>query len=1134
MRSGSRRSPASIASFKKKQLCLVIAALLAPALSLAAPVIGNGGVTSGSATIVQTGAVTNINQSTTKASINWQSFSTKPTETVNFNQPGASSITLNRVIGNEKSVLEGALNATGQVFLVNSNGVLFAKGSTVNTGGFVASTLNLTDADFNAGNYVFKASGGTGSVINMGTLTARDGGYVALLGNTVSNQGVISATKGTVAMNAGDRITLNFNGDSLLSVTLDEGTLNALVENKQAIYADGGRVILTAKAADELLAAQVNNTGVIQARTIDDLKGSIELYAHGGTTHVDGTLDSSAPTAGDGGAIETSGDHVKIADSAVVTTKATYGKTGSWLIDPTDFTIAASGGDITGTLLSKLLGKNNITFSTSDGTSGTSGNLYVNDAISWDAATSLSLTAANNLYVNSAISGQYSAYSSATPTVKAGLALTAGNDIDVNNAITLSNAALTMTYGNAYNIRTKASYSGTTTNANGKLVAQTDTSGGVYGSITFKGGFGSGDALSINGNAYTLIYSMSQLDHIDGMDAVTGKYYNTVTKAYDIPASKVVTTTEWGNSYDTTYYYDPATGQYDLTSVYLTPGFYALAQTLDASGTTYTAPVVAALSGTLAGLGHSVSNLTINDASSDYVGLIGQATTGSVLRDIGVVNASVTTQRIVSPSDTGAWVGALVGYDSGTVTHTYSTGSVTGQGGGLIGYAEYAVISDSYSDASVSPGIGWGGGLIGYASASSVQRSHATGKVSGHGGGLIGEALYGIAIANSYATGAVGADLLANGTGGLVGYVMTSTDYDSSIVNSFALGNVIGESHLGGLVGKIDGSADMTIDNAYATGNVTASASTAYYGAGVGGLIGTVGLSGDAKLTISNSHASGNVTVLGTGVQYAGGLIGVVGRTGTIIANSYAEGNVTAPHTAYVGGLIGSATNTTVTHSHATGNVVGAMDVSGSGGVGGLAGFFDEGTIDDSYASGTVTGNATNQGARTVGGLVGDAPFTTVSNSYWNADSNSDGGYQVVPSDGSKGLTRDQFSDISNYLDGSIGQVLADRATAAEAATRQAARQAQEAADARQAHVADAGQHADGLVQQALQQGVVVLPSLAALANPVPAIDGHIVFADSRSFSADIKSITVDGVRFDLDDTEPVPPAPDRDERRTR
>ena len=266
---------------KKKDISLALALLwfwgLLAGPALAAPT--GGVVTSGTAAINQSGNITNINQSTNKASINWQTFSIKPAETVNFNQPSIYAITLNRVIGNESSVIQGALNAKGRVFLINSNGVLFTKGSSVNTAGFLASTLNITDADFNAGNYVFNANGSLGSVVNQGTITANNGGYVALLGNTVSNQGVIAATKGTVALASGDKITLNFNGDSLLNVTIDEGTLNALVENKQAIYADGGTVILTAKAADDLLSAQVNNSGLIQARTIDDLKGNIQALS---------------------------------------------------------------------------------------------------------------------------------------------------------------------------------------------------------------------------------------------------------------------------------------------------------------------------------------------------------------------------------------------------------------------------------------------------------------------------------------------------------------------------------------------------------------------------------------------------------------------------------------------------------------------------------------------------------------------------------------------------------------------------------------------------------------------------------------------------------------------------------------
>src|SRR5215510_9359753 len=270
----------------------VAALLIAQRTALAGPV--GGSVVEGSAGISQSGSVTNVNQSTNKAIINWQSFSIGAKETVNFNQPGSSSVTLNRVIGNETSVISGALNANGQVFLVNSAGVLFSKGAQVNVGGLVASTLDISNSDFMAGKYRFSGTSAA-SVVNQGNIRAHGGGYIALLGRIVSNDGVINARLGTVAMASGEKITLNFGGNSLVDVTIDKGTLNALVENKRAIRADGGQVIMTAKAADAVLSAQVNNSGIVQARTVAALKGgsgatatarkgSIKLLADGGTT----------------------------------------------------------------------------------------------------------------------------------------------------------------------------------------------------------------------------------------------------------------------------------------------------------------------------------------------------------------------------------------------------------------------------------------------------------------------------------------------------------------------------------------------------------------------------------------------------------------------------------------------------------------------------------------------------------------------------------------------------------------------------------------------------------------------------------------------------------------------------------
>jgi len=274
-----------------------------------------GVVVHGQAGISQAGSLTTISQASDKAVINWQSFSIGRGETVTFNQPSVSSVTLNRVIGNEQSVISGALNANGQVFLVNSNGIVFNRGAQVNVGGLVASTLDISDANFMAGRYRFEGSS-QAAVINRGHIRASNGGYIALLGKTVSNDGVISATLGTVAMASGRKITLNFEGNSLIDVTIDEGTLNALVENKRAIKADGGRVILTAKAADALLSAQVNNSGVIQARSMSALKGghgasgsqgvrigTIKLSASGGSVTSTGRIVASAKKGGNGGSV---------------------------------------------------------------------------------------------------------------------------------------------------------------------------------------------------------------------------------------------------------------------------------------------------------------------------------------------------------------------------------------------------------------------------------------------------------------------------------------------------------------------------------------------------------------------------------------------------------------------------------------------------------------------------------------------------------------------------------------------------------------------------------------------------------------------------------------------------------------
>lgn len=963
-----------------------VAALLAPPRALANPT--GGVVVDGAATISSAGAVTNVTQSTNRAIINWQGFSIGVGETVNFLQPTAMSVTLNRVVGNEQSIIAGALNANGKVFIINSNGIMFTRDAQVNVGGLVASTLDISNSNFMAGNYTFSGSSAA-SVVNKGTINAVDGGYVALLGKAVANEGTINAKLGTIALASGDAITLNFSGDSLLDVTIDKGTYDALVENKGLIKADGGNVVMTAKAADAVLSAQVNNSGIIQARTLADLTGGssstgsvkigkIKLLAFGGTTKVSGRLDASAPNGGKGGTIETSGNKVTIDDSAAVTTASSTGETGSWIIDPDGFTIG-TGGDITGTLLGSLLASNNITlWSTSGG--GTDGNIYVNSAVSWSGNTILTLNATNNIYVNAPIT--------ATGT-SAGLVLNYGNYASAGSA----------TAGTNYYVDID----------NGAKV----TLGGTSASLT------------INGNSYTLFRSMA-----------------------DLNAYSSVTATE----------------------------YYALAQDIDASGVTYSQAVIGALTGTLAGLGHTISNLTINNATGAgnvaLIGVLGSSSAKSAtVRDIGLVNANVNVDQ------TGPSAATLIGLSWGTVSNSYATGAVSGFDpvGGLVARNQFGFITDSWANVAVS-GYSNVGGLAGlnYANSATsgvISNSYATGTVTAryapgvvrlNFGGLVGSNTGGT-IKNSYATGdvvfgATGAYVANNaGTvdgsaiGGLVGKNGVNGSYIGTVVNSYATGDVSGPgNYIGGLVGYNYGGK---IDSSYASGDVTGNAVNS--GQNIGGLVGgnlvynsTLAALGSGSIT--NSSASGNVF----GYTQVGGLVGT--NFGTITGSS-ATGNVTGQYT--VGGFVGASSGA-ISNSTASGNVT-AKDVGGPAPdttagqqAGGFAGT-NGGALDQVSASGNVTGinqvgglvgansgsvnNALASGdvfgTSAVGGLIGlngstQLSIGTVSNSIATGTVNGGGGSLIGSNTSTGAVTDNSYRDVK-----------AEARAAARAATQRAAAQ---------------------------------------------------------------------------------------------
>ena len=92
-----------------------------------------------------------ITQSSARAVIDWRTFSIGAGNSVQFIQPNASAIALNRVTGSQASLLQGSLSANGQVWLLNPNGVFIGAGGQITSAGFLATTRALSDSDFLAG-----------------------------------------------------------------------------------------------------------------------------------------------------------------------------------------------------------------------------------------------------------------------------------------------------------------------------------------------------------------------------------------------------------------------------------------------------------------------------------------------------------------------------------------------------------------------------------------------------------------------------------------------------------------------------------------------------------------------------------------------------------------------------------------------------------------------------------------------------------------------------------------------------------------------------------------------------------------------------------------------------------------------
>jgi filamentous hemagglutinin family protein len=331
-------------SFAFSTLALLTSTLVHAQTSINALPTG-GQVVAGQVAISQTSNATsatmNVNQASQRAIVNWDSFNVGKNAQVNFNQPNQNAVILNRVTGASSSVIEGAIKANGQVILVNQNGVTFGKGSQVDAAGVTASTLDIANQEFMDGKSTYKGNG-QGAITNQGKISSNsDGGYIALLAPEVRNQGYLLAKKGsgTVAVAAGEQITLNFQSNSLISVKVDVATYNGLIENKRVVEVSGGLVVMAAGAANQLMATVIKNTGRISANSAVNNGGVIEFVAN--KVMQAGKVLANSKTA-QGGQINIVGNDITIAANSKTTAT---GATGGGQVNIGLASTAVSGGN---------------------------------------------------------------------------------------------------------------------------------------------------------------------------------------------------------------------------------------------------------------------------------------------------------------------------------------------------------------------------------------------------------------------------------------------------------------------------------------------------------------------------------------------------------------------------------------------------------------------------------------------------------------------------------------------------------------------------------------------------------------------------------------------------------------------
>jgi len=367
--------------------------------------IAISGQAAGQAAVSVVGNAMTIKQVTDKATLDWKSFNIGVNNSVHFDQPSANAVALNNIHQNDASKILGSLTANGQVYLVNQNGFLFGKDSQVNVNSLVASTLGISDANFQAGitkvfdlnknssDYLNKAAAlkGNGEIylknangsflldqngqkvkvqifVEKGAhiKTNAPGGRVIIAAPSITNEGTIETPDGqTILAAAKDKVYLQEAGtDSDIRGLLVEVGTGGDVNNVGKVLAERGNA--------SLIGFAVNQKGIASATTSVQLNGSVRLLAREGiqnpaqtggslkyknTLRTDGTRATVNLTAGSLTSVDLDSDKSATAIDAQAQKRSKIEISGHKIVLGNQSTVQAHAGDVTINAVDDVPGK---------------------------------------------------------------------------------------------------------------------------------------------------------------------------------------------------------------------------------------------------------------------------------------------------------------------------------------------------------------------------------------------------------------------------------------------------------------------------------------------------------------------------------------------------------------------------------------------------------------------------------------------------------------------------------------------------------------------------------------------------------------------------------------------------------